>query len=67
MPPTGQNAGLDHGVFVPFIRMFGSNPPSTLPIVEVSIDGSLDPKENWALGEAIAELRCVICLPFDRH
>lgn len=43
--------------------MFGSNPPSTLPIVEVSIDGSLDPKKNWALGEAIAELRCVICLP----
>lgn len=50
-------AGFDHGVFVPFIRMFGTTVPSTLPIVEVSIDKSLDPREHWAMGEALAGLR----------
>lgn len=56
-PAPYKDAGLDHGVFVPFIRMFGTTPPSTLPIVEVSIDESLDPEKNWAIGEAVAELR----------
>lgn len=30
-----------------------------VPIVEVSMDGTLDPAKNWALGEAVAKLRCV--------
>lgn len=50
-------AGFDHGVFVPFIRMFGSTAPPTLPIVEVSIDAGLDPREHWAIGEALSGLR----------
>ncbi|KAH9854082.1 Extradiol ring-cleavage dioxygenase class III enzyme subunit B [Lenzites betulinus] len=48
--------GLDHGVFVPFRLMFGEE-FTDIPIVEVSIDGSLDPQKNWALGEVVAPLR----------
>ncbi|KAI0831151.1 Extradiol ring-cleavage dioxygenase class III enzyme subunit B [Trametes gibbosa] len=48
--------GLDHGVFVPFRLMFGEE-FTDIPIVEVSIDGSLDPRKNWALGEVVAPLR----------
>ncbi|KAG8999258.1 hypothetical protein FRB94_006346 [Tulasnella sp. JGI-2019a] len=47
--------GLDHGVFVPFKLMFGD--ATNVPIVQVSIDGSLSPETNWALGKALDELR----------
>ncbi|KAF8163133.1 Extradiol ring-cleavage dioxygenase, class III enzyme, subunit B [Crassisporium funariophilum] len=48
--------GLDHGVFVPFRIMFGEE-FLDIPIVQVSIDSSLDPEKNWALGKAVAQLR----------
>ncbi|KIM49297.1 hypothetical protein M413DRAFT_60070 [Hebeloma cylindrosporum] len=48
--------GLDHGVFVPFRIMFGED-FTEIPIVQVSIDSSLDPKKNWELGEAVTSLR----------
>ncbi|KAH8102741.1 Extradiol aromatic ring-opening dioxygenase [Cristinia sonorae] len=48
--------GLDHGVFVPFRLMFGED-FTDIPIVEMSLDGSLDPEKNWALGEALVKLR----------
>jgi len=48
--------GLDHGVFVPFRIMFGEE-FMDIPIVQVSIDGSLSPEKNWALGQAVAKLR----------
>jgi len=48
--------GLDHGVFVPFRLMFGEE-FRTVPIVQTSIDGSMTPEANWALGKAIAKLR----------
>ncbi|EKM82834.1 hypothetical protein AGABI1DRAFT_34839 [Agaricus bisporus var. burnettii JB137-S8] len=51
-----QGSGLDHGVFVPFRLMFGEDFTS-IPIVQVSIDGSMSPEKNWALGKAIAQLR----------
>ncbi|KAF9505748.1 hypothetical protein BS47DRAFT_1378251 [Hydnum rufescens UP504] len=47
--------GRDHGVFVPFKRMFGASP--SFPIVEVSLDASLSPSKNWAIGKALTELR----------
>ena len=47
--------GLDHGVFVPFRLMFGEE--TDIPIVEVSMDATLDPQKNWALGEAVEPLR----------
>ncbi len=50
--------GLDHGVFIPFRAMFGHDFMG-VPIVQASIDGSLDPEANWRVGEAVAELRYV--------
>ncbi|KAG6874302.1 hypothetical protein C0995_001527 [Termitomyces sp. Mi166 len=51
-----EGPGLDHGVFVPFKLMFGEELPG-VPIVQVSIDSSLSPEKNWALGKAVAKLR----------
>ena len=53
-----QGPGLDHGVFIPFRLMFGEEFRG-VPIVQASIDGSLNPESNWNLGKAIAKLRCV--------
>jgi len=47
--------GIDHGVFVPFKVMFGDS--MDIPVVQVSIDGSLSPEKNWALGRALSALR----------
>ena len=49
--------GLDHGVFLPFRRMFGVE--TDIPIVEVSMDSSFDPEKEWEIGRALDELRCV--------
>ncbi|KAF9452866.1 Extradiol aromatic ring-opening dioxygenase [Macrolepiota fuliginosa MF-IS2] len=51
-----QGPGLDHGVFVPFRLMFGEE-FTDIPIVQVSIDSSMSPEKNWALGKAVAKLR----------
>ncbi|KAJ6620331.1 Extradiol ring-cleavage dioxygenase, class III enzyme, subunit B [Mycena sp. CBHHK59/15] len=48
--------GFDHGVFIPFRIMFGEE-FTEIPIVQVSIDSSLSPEKNWALGQAVAKLR----------
>lgn len=48
--------GLDHGVFVPFRLMFGEE-FRDVPIVQVSIDGSLSPEKNWAVGTVVEQLR----------
>ncbi|KAJ7756848.1 Extradiol ring-cleavage dioxygenase, class III enzyme, subunit B [Mycena maculata] len=48
--------GLDHGVFIPFRIMFGDE-FMDIPIVEVSIDSSMSPEKNWALGKTVAKLR----------
>jgi len=50
--------GLDHGVFVPFKLMFPN--PCPIPIVEVSMDGSLDPQKLIELGKALIPLRYII-------
>ena len=55
-----EGPGLDHGVFVPFRFMFGEF--TDIPIVQVSIDSSLSPEKNWAIGKAVTELRLVIIL-----
>ncbi|KAF8630382.1 hypothetical protein AX15_002941 [Amanita polypyramis BW_CC] len=51
-----EGPGIDHGVFVPFRIMFGSD-FTEIPIVQVSIDSSLNPEKNWAIGKAVTELR----------
>jgi aromatic ring-opening dioxygenase catalytic subunit (LigB family) len=48
--------GFDHGVFIPFRIMFG-DAFAAVPIVEVSMDSSLAPADEWALGAAVADLR----------
>lgn len=63
--PRGQDGligpapGLDHGVFIPFMLMFpeGNEKPFHIPVVQVSIDGSLDPRKNIRLGHALSSLR----------
>ncbi|KAI0256490.1 Extradiol ring-cleavage dioxygenase, class III enzyme, subunit B [Lactifluus subvellereus] len=51
-----EGPGLDHGVFIPFRLMFGEEFRS-VPIVQASIDRSMSPEGNWALGKAITKLR----------
>ncbi|KZT26505.1 Extradiol ring-cleavage dioxygenase class III enzyme subunit B [Neolentinus lepideus HHB14362 ss-1] len=51
-----QGPGLDHGVFVPFRIMFGEE-FMDVPVVQVSIDASLSPEKNWAVGAAVSKLR----------
>jgi aromatic ring-opening dioxygenase catalytic subunit (LigB family) len=46
--------GLDHGVFVPLKVAF---PDAEIPVVELSLDRSLDPKLHLAVGQALSVLR----------
>lgn len=45
----------DHGVLVPLLLMLGEQSP--IPIIQVSIDASLDPADEYALGKALEPLR----------
>jgi aromatic ring-opening dioxygenase catalytic subunit (LigB family) len=46
--------GLDHGVFVPLKVAF---PDAEIPVVEMSVERSLDPRLHLAAGRALAPLR----------
>jgi aromatic ring-opening dioxygenase catalytic subunit (LigB family) len=48
------NRGFDHGVFVPLKVAF---PKAQIPVVTLSLAGSLDPKLHLAAGRALAPLR----------
>lgn len=46
--------GFDHGVFVPFKLIF---PEADVPLVQLSLHPSLDPRVHLVLGSALAPLR----------
>jgi len=46
--------GLDHGVFIPLKLMF---PSAQVPVVQLSLHGSLDPMLHLEMGRAIQDLR----------
>jgi len=54
--PTHLDAtrGFDHGVFAPMQVMY---PQANVPLLEVSIRHSYDPRQHLALGKALAPLR----------
>ncbi|KAG1756240.1 Extradiol ring-cleavage dioxygenase, class III enzyme, subunit B [Suillus paluster] len=54
--PPLPSSGLDHGAFVPFKLMFG-NKIDDVPVVQVSIESSDDPEQNWTVRKAISKLR----------
>jgi len=51
---TSQSRGFDHGVFVPLKVAF---PEAQIPVVPLSLVGSLDPAVHLAAGRALAPLR----------
>ncbi|KAK9465767.1 Extradiol ring-cleavage dioxygenase, class III enzyme, subunit B [Lipomyces arxii] len=53
----GVNRGLDHGVWVPFKIAFGKGQELTVPVVQVSLFKSDDPRQHVALGKALSSLR----------
>jgi aromatic ring-opening dioxygenase catalytic subunit (LigB family) len=49
-----EHRGYDHGVFVPLLLMF---PDADVPVIQVSLKKTLDPKEHLDFGRALAPLR----------
>ncbi|KAK9365524.1 Extradiol ring-cleavage dioxygenase, class III enzyme, subunit B [Lipomyces kononenkoae] len=63
--------GLDHGVWVPFKVAFPEFQDLKVPIVQVSLFGTEDPNQHFALGKALAPLRSenvlIICSGMTVH
>ncbi len=46
--------GLDHGTWVVLYRMY---PEADIPVIQLSIDGNLSPKEQFKIGQELSVLR----------
>ena len=46
--------GYDHGVFIPLLLSY---PKADIPVVQISLNSSLDPAEHISIGRALAPLR----------
>jgi 4,5-DOPA dioxygenase extradiol len=46
--------GIDHGVWTPLVHMF---PDADVPVVELSVDDALAPRQCYEIGRALATLR----------
>ena len=46
--------GFDHGMFIPMLLMF---PEAQIPVVQLSLNSSLDPAAHLAIGRALISLR----------
>ena len=46
--------GYDHGIYIPLMIMY---PNANIPVVCISLDGSLDTKSNMEIGKALRTLR----------
>lgn len=46
--------GIDHGVWVPLLRLF---PSADMPVVSISVDSRRDARWHFALGQSLAALR----------
>jgi 4,5-DOPA dioxygenase extradiol len=52
-PRTEATRGLDHGVWVPLLRMF---PAAEIPVVPVAVDPRADARAHFRIGRALAGL-----------
>ena len=52
-PVLDQGRGFDHGMFVPLKIMY---PNADIPCVQLSLLGSLDPRQHIDMGEALSQL-----------
>lgn len=46
--------GIDHGTWTVLVHMF---PKADIPVVQLSVNGNLPPKEHYAIGEKLTVLR----------
>lgn len=53
IPVRMKDRGLDHGSWVPLSRMY---PDADIPVVQLSVNPYLPPREQFKIGEAIREL-----------
>ena len=55
LPSTvNPSRGFDHGMFIPLMLMF---PDADIPVVQLSLNSSLDPQIHLQLGQALTTLR----------
>jgi len=51
---VNQSRGFDHGMFIPLMLMF---PDADIPVVQLSLNSSMDPQIHLQLGQALTTLR----------